>query len=335
MTSGEPSGLRVSDWKTAPDAPSAAPNASAASTRGSRQLEHDRRGEAVAGRQGADDLERASAGSRRARARRPRRRRDQRRRRAIAARRCRRRRGASAPRRTSDGARVDAGAHRALAGGGGARSRSARVRRRAAVTSPAASSPGGATTRPTTSASSSSTGPAGPLTADGPRLARRPTTPRATCATISPRNAIGPTTAVAPPASRVTTTRATTRTVGTETPTDEAWSSPRATASSGREATSATTTPATTKGATGRDGRPAAVGERADLPRADGVEAPRVGEHDGRGDRRSARRRGRRPASVRRAGLPPDRPAPPISETATVGEGRAGERRTRPSRSRR
>lgn len=38
MTSGEPSGLSVRDWKTAPDSASAAPKQTAATTRGARQL---------------------------------------------------------------------------------------------------------------------------------------------------------------------------------------------------------------------------------------------------------------------------------------------------------
>ena len=36
MMSGEPNGLRVSDWNTAPATPSAAPKASAATARGAR-----------------------------------------------------------------------------------------------------------------------------------------------------------------------------------------------------------------------------------------------------------------------------------------------------------
>lgn len=49
MMSGEASGLRVNDWKTAPEIPSAAPKITAASARGARHSTTTIRAKAAAG----------------------------------------------------------------------------------------------------------------------------------------------------------------------------------------------------------------------------------------------------------------------------------------------
>ncbi|OUD90441.1 hypothetical protein CMMCAS05_11655 [Clavibacter michiganensis subsp. michiganensis] len=185
-----------------------------------------------------------------------------------------------------------------------------------AVTIPAGSSAGRSTTRPTMSAASSSTGASTIVYARIQRWSG-PTIQRAMCGIISPTNAIGPAIAVAPPASSVTATTATARTTTTFAPRDRARSSPSATASRLRAMRAASRTPAARKGATGRSAsQPRSCSEPDSHAR---IALKPCGSASSMPEVMPARTAPRAtPASVRRTGSPPPRPADPTTYTTTA-----------------